>query len=126
MRVDPYVSVSFKDNKPKLCVEFGDDDKQYYDLTEESCRFAVRDLYASGAMRWMTSSTVDHPKEIDPNCEINISEIMSDELDNCIRPSKEVVEMMVSYCESPEFQSRLTNTQKETFAKIANDTRNRR
>ncbi len=126
-RHEPYVLVTLYRKQPTLRVMFQDGNTSNYPLTRDGCEQAARDIHKTGAESWMCSSSVDFPQETKPRCRLDIHDIMGKEFQKQVeefaRPQKELVGMILTHCEKPEFQNTLTPKQQALFAIIAEKTR---
>jgi hypothetical protein len=121
-----FVSVTKHKGEPVVQVRLGDKHK-HYPLTAKGCRQAGAEIYATGAESWTNSSSVDFPQEVKRGCRLDVRELMDEGFQKALeeyqRPQKELVNMILTHCELPEFQNTLTKEQKKLFAKIADKTR---
>jgi hypothetical protein len=128
----PYVFVTMYRKLPTLRVSYREGSKldgktKNYPLTAAGCRQAGRDIFKSGAETWMNSSSVDFPQEVKKGCRLDVRELMSEgftkALEEHSRPQKELVGMILTHCEKPDFQKTLTPKQQALFKVIAEKTR---
>lgn len=94
----------------------------YYPLTAQGCRKAGADLHENGAEDWMHSSSTDFPHEYKPTFRGDVREYMSEGYnaakDREEAPRKRLVDKMMAWCSTTQFQATLTPEEKLAFVKL--------
>jgi hypothetical protein len=110
----PYIIIKHTGVLATVCV-----DAVSFPLTKAGCIAAGRHLYAIGAVRWLCSSSVDHPREVEPWFEWNVSDLLdagySEVREAAAMAEASLHQKMVEYHNNGSFKLRLSPDELEIF-----------
>ena len=118
---EAFVFTTIYRKQPKLRVSYRDGTTKSYPLTELGCTLAGIDLFKNGVESWTNSSTVDFPECCE--CTFDIRKLMEDGYNAAFeefqKPQKELIALIMKWCQKKDFQQTLTGKQQELFKVLA-------